>query len=233
MQIRQDQGVAQEELASFALHSQLKPSQFKILNVFETSQFDESVLTGMDSLWVGGASEANVLHTEKYPFVNSAQELLLSCCRQRIPVFASCFGFQLAVLALGGEIVDSPREYEMGTIPISLTEKAADDALLCDTPDQFLAVSVHKQKADRLPDNCQKLAYTDRCVHAFKLAHQPFWAFQFHPEVDRSILIERLTTYKKYYTRNDKQLDEVIRAAQETPQSNVLMKKFVDRVLLA
>jgi len=232
MQIREDETVAAEELSSFAYHAQLDESQFDILNVFETPCFDESILTGHDSLWVGGASEANVLHPEKYPFVDSAKKLLAVCCEIELPVFASCFGFQLVVLALGGEVIDSDGGFEMGTIPISLSPDAKKDILLHDVSDGFLAVSVHKQKALKIPTNCTLLAMTEVCIHALKVINKPFWAFQFHPEVDRNILIQRLTVYKKHYTDNDNHLEQVLSQAQETPESNGLMKKFVDRVLL-
>ncbi len=232
MQIRQDHRVAQEEHESFATYAGLDKSQIEILNVFETPSFDETVLQGYDSLWVGGASEANVLHPELFPFIADSQRLLLYCCQQNIPVFASCFGFQLVVLALGGKIVDSEAEFEMGTIPITLTDLAKNDIILKDTDNNFLAVSVHKQKALELPAGCELLAQTETCLHIIKVKNKPFWAFQFHPELDKSKLIERLTIYKDSYTDGNEHLAEVFSAAQETPESNVLMKKFVDRVLL-
>ena len=232
MQIREDEQVAKEELNSFANHAGLKPCQLEVLNCFETPVFDETVLKGYDSLWVGGASEANVLQPQQYTFMESAKKLLLYCCENNIPVFASCFGFQLAILALSGEIVDSDGEYEMGTIPISLAKSSKHDLLLHDTPEQFLAVSVHKQKAIKLPLRAELLAYTDTCLHVIKVKNKPFWAFQFHPEVDLQILIERLTIYQECYTEGSEHLSQVLSSAKETPESNVLMRKFVDRVLL-
>ncbi|MBV1908095.1 MAG: type 1 glutamine amidotransferase [Kangiellaceae bacterium] len=232
MQIRKSNRVAEEEHASFSRHSGLELSQIDILNVFDTPVFDDSVLVGYDSLWVGGASEANVLQPDKFPFVIQAQKLLLSCCEQNIPVFASCFGFQLAVLALGGKIVDSEKEFEMGTLFISLSNDAKSDTLFCDTPDQFSAVSVHKQKAVELPSPCELLAYTETCIHAIKVKNKPFWAFQFHPEVDKEVLVKRLTLYKENYTNGSEQLSQVLSSAEETPESNALVRKFVERILI-
>ena len=76
------------------------------------------------------------------------------------------------------------------------------------------------------------LAYTDACCHAFRVTQSPFWAFQFHPEVDRATLVERLTVFKETYTDGDDHLQRVLDAAHETPESNRLVTKFVDRVLL-
>ncbi len=232
LQIRSGTQVRQEELQSFAQYCGLALEQIDVLNVFDRPQFPVDVADSYDALLVGGASEANVLQPERYPFVEDCQKLLTHCAEQAKPVFASCFGFQLAVLALGGEILHRESGFEMGTVPISLCYSAATDPLLQDTPNPFYAVSVHKQYARQLPPGCELLAETEQCVHIFRVKGRPFWAFQFHPEVDKRVLIERLTFYKDKYTDGDDQLDQVLRSAQETPQSNALMGKFVERILL-
>jgi GMP synthase (glutamine-hydrolysing) len=233
LQIRETEKVRQEELESFARYSKLDLKQFDVLNVFDQPDFDTNVAQGYDALFVGGASEANVLEPETYTFVANAERLLLQCIEDEMPVFASCFGFQLAAQALGREILDDRDVYEMGTLPISLTEHAKSDVIFQGVPDGFLAVSVHQQKAMSPPEGCIELAKTDICCHAFKVIDKPFWAFQFHPEVDLEILIERLTYYKEKYTDDDGHLAEVLETAQATPESNHLIGKFVDRVLLS
>lgn len=232
MQIRKDEHIANQELTSFAHYAEIDKTQISVLNVYTTPYFDHSILNGFDSLWVGGASDANVLKPDVYPFVETAMSLLRYCKETGFPVFASCFGFQLATLALNGTIIDSDNEFEMGCLPISLKESACKDILFKDISNPFMAISVHKQKALSVPADCELLAFTDICVHAFKVKNQPFWAFQFHPEVDKKILIERLTFYRSTYTQGTKHLDQVLSNTQDTPESNKLMKKFVDRVLL-
>ncbi len=232
LQIREQPRVRQEELSSFIAYSGLKASQIDVLNVFDQPQFGPEVLVGYDALFVGGASEASVLEPETYHFVESSLQLLQHCLEVRLPVFASCFGFQLAVLALNGTIVRDKTDYEMGTVSIKLTPAAAEDPLFRDTSDGFYGVSVHKERAPELPANCELIAHTDACPHAFRVVGQPFWAFQFHPEVDRDTLVERLTIFKDQYTDGDDHLEEVLESAVETPESNHLVGKFVDRVLL-
>jgi GMP synthase (glutamine-hydrolysing) len=232
LQIRDQQRVREEEFASFVAYSGLAPEQIDILNVFDTPHFSNEALANYDSVFVGGASEASVLEPDRYPFVESSIRLLQHCLAIDMPVFASCFGFQLAVLALGGEIVRDTADFEMGTIPIRLTKLAAGDVLFHDTPDGFPAVSVHKERAAALPANCELLAYTESCAHAFRVKGKSFWAFQFHPEVDRATLVERLTIYKAHYTDGDEHLDAILAAAVETPESNALVRKFTERVLV-
>ncbi|WP_290703224.1 type 1 glutamine amidotransferase [Amphritea sp.] len=232
LQIRDGEQVRMEEHQSFAEYCGVALEQIEILNVFDTPDFPATAADDFDALLVGGASEANVLKPDQFPFIQACQDLIRHCGETAKPVFASCFGFQLAVLALGGEVRHKDVDFEMGTIPVSLADGAVDDPLYQDTPEGFFAISVHRQYVDSLPENCQLLAYTAQCVHSFKLKGKPFWAFQFHPEVDKATLIERLTFYKAHYTDGDGQLDRVLSSAVETPESNILVRKFVDRVLL-
>ncbi len=233
MQIRDNPRVRQEELDSFIRFSGLAPEQIDVLNVFDTPQFSTGIMQDYDSLLVGGASEASVLEPETYTFLDPSMDLLNHCLEKEIPVFASCFGFQLAVVALGGRLVKDKTDYEMGTIPINLTPVAHDDPVFAGTPDGFRAVSVHKERAPELPEFCELLAYTSACPHAFRVKGKPFWAFQFHPEVDRETLLERLTIFSAGYTEGSEHLQEVLAGIQETPESNQLLGNFVQRVLMS
>ena len=232
LQIREDAKVRIEEHESFARYSGLDVAQIAVHNVFDKPKFGPETIDGYDALFVGGASEASVLEPQRYPFVGDAQTLLLHCIQQDFPVFASCFGFQLAVLALGGEIIRDSEDFEMGTIAISLAEAAKQDPVFQGTSNGFMAVAVHQEKAITAPPGCTELAFTRHCNHAFKVDNARFWAFQFHPEVDLQILVERLTIYRDHYTRDTAHLDEVLSQAVEVPESTALLKKFVARVLL-
>lgn len=228
LQIRDEAAIRQEEHASFIRHGELAPEQLDVLNVFDRPHFSPDVLEGYDALFIGGASEASVLEPRDYPFVVDGQHLISHCIDREIPVFASCFGFQMAVLALGGDVVRDRNHYEMGTIPIRLHASAGTDPLLQGMPEEFLAVSVHQEKSVTVPRGCELLASTDDCIHVFRVDGKPFWAFQFHPEVDRATLVSRLTFFKERYTKDDDHLDEVITTAEETPESNGLVARFVD-----
>ena len=124
LQIRDDQKVRKEEHESFAKYSELELNQIDILNVFDKPNFSTDVLNGYDALYVGGASEANVLEPEIYPFIKDSVGLIKFAGENAIPTFASCFGFQLAVLAFDGVIKSKDADYEMGSIPIKTTNLA-------------------------------------------------------------------------------------------------------------
>ena len=232
LQIRDNHNVRIEEHQSFANFSKLELHQIEILNVFETPSFKPNLIDNYDALYVGGASEANVLEPDKYPFVKNCIEMLRYAAEISTPTFASCFGFQLAVLAFGGIILNKEKDYEMGTVKISLTDKAQSDLIFQGIQDRFPAVSVHRQYASKIPEPLETLAYTEQCVHSFKYKNKPLWAFQFHPEVDRDTLVKRLTIFSRHYTANAEHLKEVLGSAVETPESNILLGNFVERVLL-
>lgn len=221
-----------EEHTSFCQYGGLSASQLDVHNVFDDPDFDAGVLSGYHALVVGGASEASVLEPDNYPFVPNCIRLMQDCIDQGVPVFASCFGYQLAALALGGAIIRDQSDFEMGCIDICLTENAAGDLLFRDFPNRFPAVAVHRERSLATPPGTTALAYTDHCNHAFKVNDKPFWAFQFHPEVDKQTLIERLTIFQQHYTDGAEHLQQVLDAAVETPLSNQLFKLFIDRVLL-
>tara|TARA_B100000035_G_scaffold232309_1_gene200549 strand:+ start:1250 stop:1978 length:729 start_codon:yes stop_codon:yes gene_type:complete len=232
LQIRDDANVRKEELESFAKYSELDLDQFEVLNVFDKPKFNSEELNGFDALYVGGASEANVLEPKKYEFVNDCIKLIKYAGDNSIPTFASCFGFQLAVLAFGGTILSKDSDYEMGSIPIRLTNLAEIDPVFKGTKDNFNALSIHRQYAIELPSNLDLLAYTDQCLHSFKLRNKPLWAFQFHPEVDRATVFKRLAIYKEEYTNSEDEFQSVLDSLVETPESHNLMLNFVNRVLL-
>jgi GMP synthase (glutamine-hydrolysing) len=222
-----------EELDEFVRYSGLEPKQFTVLNAFATPQFQAAGMEGYDALFVGGSSDASVTQPDRYPFVDSIKSLLLHCLEQSIPVFASCFGFQAGVEALGGRVMVDEPNMEMGTYVIHLTAAAAHDPLLYDLPQQFWAVSGHKERAIVLPEAAILLAYSDRCpYHAFRIADKPFYGFQFHPEIDPPDLTARITRYQDRYLKGEAALAGVLSNLQDTTIANQLICKFVDRILL-
>lgn len=233
LQIRNDPVTRVEELQEFARHSQLNEKQFTILNVFDEPIFSSDCADAYDAVFVGGSSDASVLKPDQYPFIHPAKKLLKHCVEQSIPVFASCFGFQLGVEALGGIVIHDPQRMEMGIYPMQLTPAASEDQLFADIPDPFLVVSGHKERAIKLPPHTQLLAFTERCpYHAFKVMDKPFYGFQFHPEVDHHDLAARITRYQDRYLESDGALQSILDNLHPTPESNQLIQKFVDRILL-
>lgn len=234
LQIRDDALTQQEELAEFIRFSHLTAAQMDVLNVFEQPAFAPTCSAGYDALFVGGSSDASVTQPEKYPFIEAGKRLMHHCWQTNLPVFASCFGFQLAVEALGGQVIVDKQGMELGTYPMQLTKAATSDRLFHDVPNGFLAVSGHKERAILLPPEAIALAFTQKCpYHAFRMAGKPFYAFQFHPEMDAADLAMRLTRYCDRYLDDSTALKAILANLNDTAIANQLIARFVDRILLA
>ena len=232
IQIRQNPKIQAEEIDSFMRYGHIPEGQLDVWNVFDNPSFGPEILEGYHAIFVGGASEASVLEPETYPFVHNLIEVQRACIQQRIPCFASCFGFQTAVLALDGVMVKDTTDFEMGTIEIKLTSAALEDPLFRDAPNPFLAVSCHQEKTLSTPAGTTQLAFTNACCHSFKVNDAPFWAFQFHPELDRTCFVERLSAFRDHYTETDDHFERVARGFKETPESNLLVRAFIERILI-
>lgn len=233
LQIREDEISITEEFMEFVRYSDLAPEQFSQLNTYRCPDFDPNMVDEFDGLFVGGSSDASVLYPDQFSFVIHCRAMLKRCYQRHIPVFASCFGFQLAVEELGGSVILDKENMEMGIYTIELTDEAVNDPLFYDCPRSFAAVSGHKERAQSLPEEAVLLAYSKACpYHAFKLKGRPFYGFQFHPEVDLPILNKRLIRYHDRYFDNNRQ-PNLINKISSTNEANGLVAKFIDRIILA
>ncbi len=234
LQIRQDLPTCEEEHFSFAKFADIAPEQIRLFNPFLQSHFHPDIVDQFDALFVGGSSDATVLNLKHFPFIKDCKRLMRYCYDQCIPVFASCFGFQIAVEAFGGKVILDRANSEVGLFELELTAAGKEDILFHDTPSPFWAVSGHKERAERLPEGALLLTHSELCpYHAFKFPDKPFYAFQFHPEISCKVLHDRLQRYSDRYLDGPSQLQQIIEdSTHETPESNLLVKKYVDRVLL-
>jgi len=242
IQLRKDPETTIDELKQFAKHTGLEISQFDTLQVFEEDAYDTDKLEQYDALFVGGSSDdADALLIEDTPlFARLAKKVIRAAYERKMPVFASCFGFQAAAVELGGKLIYDEDSEEFGTLPFSLTDSASDDLLFKDTQAPFFAVVGHKKFVTQLPEGAVNLVQTDLCpFHSFKFTDRPFYAFQFHPELTKQQLLEWLTRYKeRYFTDkkgffNEEAFLRAVTGHVEVPEANALLGKFVDRILLA
>lgn len=235
LQIREDEETMLEEFYEFVQFSGLHETQIIKLNTYQKADFGAEAIEGFDALFVGGSSDATVRDEVEYHFVKSCRRLIRYCYEQNIPVFASCFGFQVAVKELGGEVILDKANMEMGQHQISLTPDAKNDPLLHDYPERFWVISGHKERAATIPAGTVLLGYSDRCpYHLIRFGDKPFYASQFHPEVDTKDLIARITRYQNRYLDDASALETIKQqATEETTIANSLIKAFIDRIVLA
>lgn len=108
----------------------------------------------------------------------------------RVPVFGSCWGLQVAAVALGGKVRRNPKGRELGFARnIARTPAGRSHPLLAGKPDGYAAICVHLDEIEVLPDGMTVLAtnaVSDVQAAAWRSSdgRSWFWGVQYHPEYD-------------------------------------------------
>jgi GMP synthase (glutamine-hydrolysing) len=189
-------------------------------------------LRGYDALMVGGSgdyyvSEANL------PHFAGLLELLRDVVEVGLPMFASCFGYQSLVEALGGEIVFDPANTEVGTFELKLTEEGRSDELFGGLPPKFDAQMGHKDRAVSHPEGIPNLASSEASpFQALRVPNKPIWASQFHPELDRRANEDRYRHYLEGYASHmtAEEREAAFERFRESPQASGLLRRFIELV---
>lgn len=149
------------------------------------------------------------------------------------PVFASCFGFQILVRAVGGSMIRDHRRTEMGTFDLQTTELGLGDPLFRHLGVEFPAQVGHMDRAHSVPPGVHTCALSALCpVHAIRIGHLPIWATQFHPELDRADMETRYLHYKdKYFppgagTHDRSQDDPFVQSLRTSEAACALLAHF-------
>jgi len=235
IQMRKDDETLEDELEQFITHTGLTREQFDTLRLFETDEFDVSKLDNYDALFVGGSSDdGDALLIDTPPnWARTAMDTIREAYERKLPVFASCFGFQAAAVEFGGELIYDEDSEEFGTLPFELTEEAGHDILFDDVSNPFYAIVGHKKYVTKLPEGAVNLVKTEMCpFHSFKFTDRPFYAFQFHPELTKTQLVEWLTRYKDRYFKTEEEYNKATTGHVEVPEANALLGKFIDKIVL-
>ena len=185
-----------------------------------------------DALMIGGSGDYNV-SDRSLPYIEKTFALLRDVVAAGHPTFASCFGFQMLVEALGGEIVRDPDSMEVGTYAVTLTPAGRDDELFSYFPHVFPAQFGHKERVERLPDNVVNLASTELCAYqAIRVPGKPIWAVQFHPELSRDENRQRFERYREMYVGmvGKAEYERILARFTDSPEAEELIPRFVNMI---
>ncbi len=185
-----------------------------------------------DALMIGDSGDFYVSKRNLHGF-DSLLELLAEVAELGHPTFASCFGFQCMVAALGGEVIHDPRNTEVGTYRLTLTEKGRKDELFGALPLTFAAQLGRKDRAAKLPQGVENLAASPKApFQALRIPGKPVWASQFHPELDRRTNRERFLIYLDGYSAHmsEEERAKALEQFEESPETSRLLSKFLQLV---
>ncbi len=229
----QDDPARQEEVQSFAARAGVEPRQIVPHDLLHEPPSLTKV-RAHDVLMIGGSGDFYVTK-ENLPCFSALMDALADVVSVGHPTFASCFGFQLLVKALGGELVHDPAAMEVGTFEVQLTPEGQADELLGCMSATFLAQVGRKDRATRLPTTTLHLASSALCpFHAFRIPGKPIWATQFHPELTVEENRQRFLRYREGYTPflASDELDAILNGRfRDSPETKQLIPRFLALVL--
>jgi GMP synthase (glutamine-hydrolysing) len=189
-----------------------------------------SKLLEADMLLLGGSGHYSAAGEGEW--LERALDLLREIHRLARPTFASCWGFQAMARAMGGRCVHDLPNAEIGTIEIELTVAGQADPLFGTLPRRFAAQAGHEDHVTLLPQDAVLLASSARVrEQAFRFTSKPIYCTQFHPELDRTAMLERVIAYPEYVARIARvPYEEFVFSCRETPEANSLLRRFVEMV---
>ena len=166
------------------------------------------------------------------PWLQRALDSMREIHRISKPTFASCWGFQAMARAMGGECVHDLPNAEVGTIKLHLTDAGRSDPLFGSLPPAFAAQAGHEDHVVELPPDAVLLASSARVPEqAFHFDGKPIYCTQFHPELDRTGMLERVIAYPEYVARIARiPFDDFVHNVRETPEANSLLRRFVETI---
>lgn len=221
------------ELDCFVERSGLAHDQFKTLN-FVTQPVPAEIVRRADVVMIGGSGAYSVVKGG-FDWLEPMLELMREIVAWEKPMFASCFGFQALVQAMGGEVLAEKARAEVGTFAARKTIAAEDDPLFGPLSDQFDVQLGHNDSAVRLPEGFVHLASTERCEYqAVRVGQLPIVATQFHPELTDMDNITRYMRYLESYRPAEMTLEQARQHAEDihrpSPEANRLIKGFIEQV---
>lgn len=142
------------------------------------------------------------------PIFQAERERIMEALDARVPILGICLGNQLLAHWLGGEVVTG--SWEIGWLPITVTEAGLGDPLLAGLGETFYGFLWHGDLIKRLPENAVILASTEKCpVQAFRLGDLPVWGVQFNPQYD-PVIAEGVIRAAKTLPKYGYNLDEMV-----------------------
>ena len=215
-----------EEHQAFADRLQVPTECILSVDVL-TEPLHAGLLEGVDALVLGGAGEYSVVDPE--PPIRALIDFVGETGDAGFPMFASCFGFQCLVVALGGEVIHDRKGAEVGSTWVNLSAEGQDDDLFGSLPARFVAQQGHKDRASRLPSQAICMAHNDAVPYqAIRLENRPVFATQFHPELTGATNRQRFERYIAQYGEvfGEQRANQMLEEFLPSPEASDLLRRF-------
>jgi GMP synthase (glutamine-hydrolysing) len=181
-----------------------------------------------DMILLGGSGHYSAAGSGEW--LERALDSMREIHRLAKPTFASCWGFQAMARAMGGRCINDLPNSEVGTIELRLTEAGRSDPIFGQLPPTFAAQAGHEDHVVALPPDAALLASSNRVPEqAFRFIGRPIYCTQFHPELNRKAMLERVIAYPEYIARIARvPFQTFTESLRESPEANSLLPRFVE-----
>ena len=231
--MRDDAAIAQHELSAIAENSGLSADNVASVNVALGARMPLPELPRYDAVIIGGSGGYSVLDDQ--PFIPYLEDVVRFCKEHDMPFLGICFGFQIAVQALGGTIIHDKEHMEFGTYTMRRTKESDSDPLIGDLPYEFSAACGRKDRASVLPVGAVNDIASERTPYnSMTFPGSKFFGVQFHPELwKKEDNVLRLRHYKEKYPLSDDEFQKQLALFRDAPESRFIIRNFVEKVVLA
>lgn len=156
--------------------------------LFETN-FLLPQLHEFDALLIMGGY-MNVDDEERFPWLNEEKKFIRQAIDAGKKVIGICLGSQLIAKALGSKVYQG-KEKEIGFFPITFTKEGTLHQYFNHFSNPYTVFHWHSDTFD-LPANAQLIASTDSCRHQAYIIGTTVLAFQFHFEMNETVIEDML-----------------------------------------
>ena len=226
-----DEPTRAEEHAAFADKLGIEVEAIESFDLLTEAPSFHRVTDGVDAVLVGGSGRFGI--NDDTPWMPAFIEVLGELAAHDFPTFASCFGFQGLVVALGTDVVNDPSRSEVGTYEVYTRPEGHADPVFRILPPSFDAQMGHKDSATDLPAGATHLVSSPRCPYQAIRLGRSVYATQFHPELSRADNRHRFTRYMVEYSEvfGPEKAQEMLDAFRPSPEAEQLLPAFARVVL--
>lgn len=231
LQIRNDDDpMVPQEVQCFARALRCPAEQISVVSLLKAEP-SQSQLEQVDVVLLGGSGHYSA--TANAPWLDRTCDTLRRLYDLAKPTFASCFGFQVFARAMAGEVVHDLERAELGTHRLQLTDAGREDPIFGVLNECFRGQMGHEDRVNRLPQGATLLASSSLVENqAYRFDGKPIYCTQFHPELNRRDLLERVRAYPSYIERvAGMTVEKFVASCHDTPETEAVLRRFVETVL--